>query len=100
MVPDDDLLAETYRAFRRSEQLREKFEEMEAEFDDEADDVAIPRSLQKRVRAVLAKHADLRWDDAVRIVLDQNDARSRASGQGKGQKEIRRLHRRRRRRRG
>ena len=29
VIPDDDLLAETYRAFRRSERLREKFEEME-----------------------------------------------------------------------
>ena len=43
VVPDEDLLAETYRAFHRSEQLREKFEEMEAEFDDEAEDVAVPK---------------------------------------------------------
>ena len=32
-TPDDDLLAETYRAFHRSQQLRERFEEMEEEFD-------------------------------------------------------------------
>ena len=37
VIPDDDLLAETYRAFHRSQKLREKFEEMEEEFDEEAD---------------------------------------------------------------
>ena len=71
MIPDDDLLAETYRAFHRSQQLREKFEEMEEEFDEEADAIEIPRGLKKRVRAILAKHGDLRWDDAVRLVLDE-----------------------------
>ena len=71
VIPDDDLLAETYRAFQRSEQLREKFEEVEAEFDDEdGEDEAIPKKLADKVRAVLKKHADLRWDDAVRLVLD------------------------------
>jgi len=70
VIPDDDLLAETYRAFHRSERLREKFEEMEEEFDEEAAAIKIPRGLKKRVRAILAKHDDLRWDDAIRLVLD------------------------------
>jgi len=68
VIPDDDALAETYQEFNRSQQLREKFEEMEAEF--EADEVRVPKNLRKRVRAELAKHPDLRWDDAVQIVLD------------------------------
>ena len=71
MIPDEDLLAETYRAFHRSQQLRERFEEMEEEFDQEAAAIEIPRGLKKRVRAILAKHDDLRWDDAVRLVLDE-----------------------------
>jgi hypothetical protein len=70
VIPDDDLLAETYRAFHRSEQLREKFEEMEEEFDEEAAAIKIPRGLKKRIHAILAKHADLRWDEAIRLVLD------------------------------
>jgi hypothetical protein len=44
---------------------------MEEEFDEEADDVKIPKGLKKRVSAILAKHADLRWDEAVRVVLDK-----------------------------
>ena len=73
VVPGEDVLAETYRAFRRSEELREKFEEVEDEFDgeDKFEDVKIPRKLADKVRAVLKKHADLRWDDAVRVVLDE-----------------------------
>ena len=71
VVPDEDVLAEVYRAFRRSEQLREKFEEVEAEFDSEDEDKAISKNLTKRVRAVLKEHTDLRWDDGVRVVLDK-----------------------------
>jgi hypothetical protein len=67
VIPDDDVLAETYQEFHRSQQLREKFEEMEAEF--EADEVRVPKNLRKRVRAELAKNPDLRWDDAVQTVL-------------------------------
>jgi hypothetical protein len=70
VIPDEDLLAETYRAFHRSQQLQEKFEEVAAEFDEEADEVEIPADLRERVRAILAVHADLRWDDALQLVLD------------------------------
>jgi len=71
VVPADDVLAATYRAFRRSEALRERFEEVEAEFDDEDENKAVPKKLADKVRAVLKRHTDLRWDDAVRIVLDK-----------------------------
>jgi hypothetical protein len=71
VIPDNDMLADTYRAFHRSEQLREKFEELEEELEDEDDDIKVPKDLKKRVRAVLDKHDDLRWDDAIRVVLDK-----------------------------
>ncbi|HMF28080.1 MAG TPA: hypothetical protein VKE42_04870, partial [Candidatus Cybelea sp.] len=69
VVPDKEILAETYRSFHRSNELRERFEEIEAEFDEEADEVTVPKNLAKRVREVLRKHPDLRWDDAVQHVL-------------------------------
>jgi hypothetical protein len=68
VIPDDDVLAEAYRAFHRSQELREEFEEMESEF--EETEVKVPKTLNKQVRAVLEKHPDLRWDDAIQIVLD------------------------------
>jgi len=71
VVPSDAVLAETYRAFRRSEALRDAFEEMEAAFDDEDEAEAVPKKLADKVRAILKKHPSLRWDDALRIVLNK-----------------------------
>ena len=34
VIPDDDLLGEAYQEFHRSKELREKFEEMESEFEE------------------------------------------------------------------
>ena len=69
VVPDDDLLAEAYQAFHRSNELREKFEEMESEFEESK--IKVPKSLKNQVRAILRMHPDLRWDDALKIVLDK-----------------------------
>ncbi len=68
VIPDDDVLAEAYRTFHRSKELREAFEEMESEF--EETEVKVPKTLNKQVRAMLKKHPDLRWDDAIQVVLD------------------------------
>jgi hypothetical protein len=69
VIPDDELLGEVYRAFHRSNELREEFEQMESEF--EASKIRVPKNLKNQVRAVLQKHPDLRWDDAVQVVLDK-----------------------------
>jgi hypothetical protein len=69
VLPDDELLAETYRAFHRSQELRKKFEQIKDEFRDT--ELEPPTNLQEQVRAVLNEHDDLRWDDAVQIVLDK-----------------------------
>jgi hypothetical protein len=49
--------------------LRKEFEEMESEFEESK--VKVPKTLKKQVRSVLNKHPDLRWDDAIQIVLDE-----------------------------
>jgi hypothetical protein len=69
VIPDDDVLAEAYEEFHRNKELREQFEEMESEF--EGTEVKVPKNLKKQVRAMLEKHPDLRWDDALKIVLDK-----------------------------
>jgi hypothetical protein len=71
VIPDDDLLTRTYRGIHRSQQLREKFEEMQSKFEENASEIEIPRDLKEQVRAVLDEHRDLRWDDAIQIVLDE-----------------------------
>jgi hypothetical protein len=70
-MPDDKTLDEAYRAFHRSQGLREKFDEMVEDFDRDAEEVEVPADLKEQVLAVLAKHDDFRWDDAVQIVLDE-----------------------------
>jgi hypothetical protein len=71
VIPEDKVLEETYRAFHRAEQLREKFEKLQKEFDDAKQDIDVPENLDERVRAILDKHPDLRWDDAIQLVLDE-----------------------------
>jgi DNA topoisomerase 6 subunit A-like protein len=69
VIPDDDLLGEVYQEFHRSKELREQFEEMEAEF--EESEIKVPKNLRNQIGAILKKHPDLRWDDALKIVLDE-----------------------------
>jgi hypothetical protein len=71
VIPNDQLLADAYCAFHRSQQLREKFEELQEEFEDEDSEIEAPKDLKEKVRAVLDKHDDLRWDDAIQNVLDK-----------------------------
>jgi DNA topoisomerase 6 subunit A-like protein len=71
VIPDDELLAKAYRAFHRSKELREQYEELEKEFDENEDEVSVPKNLKRQVGTILKKHSDLRWDDAVQIVLDE-----------------------------
>jgi hypothetical protein len=73
VVPEPEVLADAYLAFQRSQLLRERFEEMAAGFDDEAEETSVPDDLEQQVRAILAEHSDLRWDDAIRVVLDEDD---------------------------
>ena len=87
VIPDDDLLRETYLAFHASNELRDIYKEAESNF--KATKIAVPANLKQRVRAILAKHDDLRWDDAVQIVIDKA-ARSCEVGETKGKKGIRR----------
>jgi hypothetical protein len=69
VVPDDAVLAETYRAFHRSDELREEFEDLLATMQETR--IKVPKNLRRQVSAVLNKHSDLRWDDAIQIVLDK-----------------------------
>jgi hypothetical protein len=86
VVPDDTLLAETYRAFHRSQQLRERYEEMAEAFDEEAEDVAVPKTLRRRVQRLLTKYPELRWDDAIRLVLDPEQLEQVRAEKGKAKR--------------
>jgi hypothetical protein len=85
VIPANAMLADAYRAFHRSQQLREEFEDLESDFEEEK--IKVPKTLQKQVRATLAKHPDLRWDDAVKIVLDATQLEAVRAGKQKAKKK-------------
>lgn len=68
VIPGDALLDKAYRAFHHGKQLRKLFEKTEKQF--KASKIVVPKNLHKQVRDILAEHEDLRWDDAIQIVLD------------------------------
>jgi hypothetical protein len=68
VIPDDNLLGEVYEEFHHSKELREKFEEMASQFEESK--IKVPKNLKNQVRAKLKQHPELRWDDAIQIVLD------------------------------
>jgi Topoisomerase 6 subunit A/Spo11, Toprim domain len=69
VIPNDALLGDAYQAFHRSNQLRELFEEAEENFKEKK--IVVPKNLSKQVRKILDSHDDLRWDDAIQIVIDE-----------------------------
>jgi hypothetical protein len=71
VIPDDKMLTEAFRGFHRSQQLREEFEKLEKNFKETA--IEVPEDLKERVRAELTKNPDLRWDDAVQVMLDGSE---------------------------
>ena len=60
--------AEAYQAFHRSNEVREIVDGATEEY--EVEEIRVPKNLRKQVRVVLKKHADLRWDEALKVVLD------------------------------
>jgi hypothetical protein len=85
VIPDDDVLTEAYLAFHASNELRDIYEEAENNF--QATEIDVPANLKKRVRAILAKHDDLRWDDALKIVIDDTQLDHVRSKKQKARKE-------------
>jgi hypothetical protein len=67
VIPNDELLEETYRAFHHSDELREAFEKAQEDF--EETEITVPEDLREQVHKILEQHQGLRWDDAVRNVL-------------------------------
>jgi hypothetical protein len=85
VIPGDDVLAEAYRGFHRSNELRKEFEELESEFEETK--VKVPKTLNKQVRAMLKKHPDLRWDDAIQVLLDDTQLEHVRAEKQKAKKE-------------
>jgi hypothetical protein len=87
VVPSEETLEEAYRAFHRSRGLRKAFVAVEKDYDAKAKDVAVPEDLEMSVSAILDEHRDLRWDDAVRLVLDKRGIKRVRADKAKAKKK-------------
>ena len=63
--PGEPLPGLTEEEVARFEAGKEEFEEEEKDTE-----IEVPQNLKEQVCAILDKHDDLRWDDAIHIVLD------------------------------
>jgi hypothetical protein len=71
VVPDRKLLEDTYRELHCGIILEKLMEGAEKKLGKTAD-AKVPKDLEKKVRGVLSENDDLRWDDAVQVVLDNS----------------------------
>jgi hypothetical protein len=71
VVPDRKLLEGAYREFDRGMRL-DKLVEDAAKKLGKTTHIKVPRDLEKRVWDVLDENDDLRWDEAVQVVLDES----------------------------
>jgi hypothetical protein len=71
VVPGRKLLKDTYRELHRGIELEELMESARRKLGKTAD-IKVPKDLAEKVAEALSGNDDLRWDDAVQIVLDEN----------------------------
>jgi hypothetical protein len=71
VIPGGDALAETYLTFHHDRRLRKAFDEMRHGL--AVEEIVIPENLPQQVSKVLDEHPELRWDDAVNLVLDPTE---------------------------
>jgi hypothetical protein len=72
IVPPKQALDEAYELFERSRRLEEAYERAKADVDI-ADDISAPVDIERRVGEILKQRPTLRWDAAVRQVLEADD---------------------------
>jgi hypothetical protein len=73
IVPSEESLAEAYRLFTRDAKVQEVIDEAIEKIDGDEDETEVPADLEKRVRDYLVKHPTVRWDEAVKKVVDGED---------------------------
>jgi hypothetical protein len=69
IVPDHDLMAEVYAGMERGRRLAKAIKQLEEKVHAQGD-AKPPTDIVGRVRKVLEKHPNIRWDTAVANILD------------------------------
>ena len=71
IVPSKQTLDEAYQLFERSRRLEETFDKMATDL--ETVDARAPRDIKKRVTEIMRQRPTLRWDAAVKEVLERGN---------------------------
>ena len=69
VIPDEDTLKETYKAFVKSDRLSEAFDEMKEKFDDDDNDdpIEAPKNLGAQVKKKMKEQPDITWYRAIEL---------------------------------
>jgi hypothetical protein len=70
VIPKSDLLGKTYQLVVNSKRIEQAVAEVIENLGDE--DVGVPSNLKNRVEAHLRKHPELRWDEAVAAIVEED----------------------------
>ncbi len=70
VIPDDDVLADTYRRAYHACEVNEKLEELECE--SKADETDIPEKLKEQVEKRLKKNSSQSWDEVVWNIVNED----------------------------
>jgi hypothetical protein len=68
VVPGNDKLQEVYKLFHRGIQIEKTFENLKN--DSNSDSIVVPPDLNKLIQEELELHSDIRWDEAVRNIIE------------------------------
>jgi hypothetical protein len=72
VIPKSDLLDKTYQLVVNSKRIEEAVAEMMSNLGDE--DIDVPSNLRNRVEAHLREDPELRWDEAVAAIVEEDQA--------------------------
>jgi Topoisomerase 6 subunit A/Spo11, Toprim domain len=72
VIPKSDLLGKTYRLVVNSKRIEEAVAEMMSNLGDE--DIDVPSNLRNRVEEHLREHLELRWDEAVAAIVEEDQS--------------------------
>jgi hypothetical protein len=71
VIPNREILADTYREFAASDRLSEAFDKLEESLKQESESsIEVPADLEAKAKKLIAEKPDITWHHAVRLIVD------------------------------
>jgi hypothetical protein len=78
VVPDNEKLEDVYKLFLRGLRIEETFKSIKKDFDSES--IVVPGDLEKQIEIELETNPAIRWDEAVRRIIERSHKVRAAEG--------------------